>query len=127
MNYQLLTVSLAYILDLIMGDPAWLPHPVKGIGWLAGRVEPVFRKTFKNQRIAGFVYAIFIIGIVWALAFIMIRQAAHFNKYLGALLSIFFIYASLAIKDLKVEGMRVYQALEKDDVASARKNLSLIV
>jgi hypothetical protein len=30
-----LLLLAAFVLDLFFGDPRWLPHPVRGIGWLA--------------------------------------------------------------------------------------------
>ena len=36
LEYQVLA---AVALDLCLGDPRWLPHPVRGIGWLASRLE----------------------------------------------------------------------------------------
>jgi len=125
----LLTVAiiLAYILDLILGDPCWLPHPIKGIGRLAKKLERPLRRTVKSERTAGIVFTVVILGIVWGLTFILIRQAVSFNRYLGLGFSIMFIYASLAVKDLKVESMRVCRALEKGNIVVARKKLSLIV
>jgi len=120
-------IVLAYILDLIFGDPIWLPHPVRVIGYLAQRLESPLRKAIKNERLAGIIFAAVIIGAVYGLSFVVISIAAHLHRYFGFILAVFFIYTSLAIKDLKIESMRVHQALEKQDIDSARKNLSLIV
>lgn len=121
------TITLAYILDLILGDPRWLPHPTKGIGRLAKKLEWTLRRAVKSERTAGIIFTVVIISIVWGLTFIIIRQAASFNQYLGLGFSIVFIYASLAVKDLKVESLRVCRALEKGNIVVACKKLSLIV
>lgn len=123
----IVAITLAYILDLILGDPRWLPHPVKGIGWLVKKLEPPLRRVVKRERIAGIVFTMVIIGMVWGLASIIIWQVTSFNRYLGLAFSILFIYTSLAIKDLRVESLRVCHALEEGDIGAARKNLSLIV
>lgn len=138
-------IGIAYILDLLLGDPPWLPHPIKGIGYLAQRLEMPLRRAIKNEprsfyneeipcskkergeRTAGIIFAALIIGLVYGLSLLIIGIAAHLNPVLSFILSIFFIYTSLAIKDLKVESMRVYRALEKQDIDLARKNLSFIV
>ncbi|MEW5693519.1 MAG: adenosylcobinamide-phosphate synthase CbiB [Candidatus Hydrogenedentota bacterium] len=122
-----LMISCGYILDLIFGDPQWLPHPVRGIGWMIKKLEPVLRKTIKNERVSGILFAFLVIGIVWAISFIIIKLCYFINIYLGTLISILLIYTSLSIKDLKVESIRVYDALIKGDIVLARKNLSLIV
>ncbi len=120
-------IILAYILDLILGDPRWLPHPVKGMGWLAKKLELPLRKIIQSERIAGLIFAAVIISLVWGLTALIIRQATSFSQYLGLGFSLLFIYTSLAIKDLKIESMRVCRALEEGDLVAARKNLSLIV
>ncbi|MDP3791982.1 MAG: adenosylcobinamide-phosphate synthase CbiB [Candidatus Omnitrophota bacterium] len=120
-------IALAYILDLILGDPRWLPHPVKGIGWMIKKLEPVLRKVFRNERIGGVILAISVIGVTWCLGFIIIRGAYSVNRYLGSIISILIIYSSLAAKDLDIESADVYHSLEKKDIISARIKLSLIV
>lgn len=122
-----LSVVLAYILDLILGDPAWLPHPVRGIGYLAKKLEPSLRKSIRNQRTAGIIFAVVIIGLGFLAVFAIIHLAGYFNRYLGLAFSTFFIYTSLAVKGLNVESTRVYEALKINDMGLARKNLSLIV
>lgn len=122
-----MAITLAYILDLILGDPRWLPHPVRGMGWLAKKLELPLRRAVKSERNAGLIFSAIIISIVWGLTSIIIWQTTSFNRYLGLGFSILFIYTALSIKDLKVESMRVCQALEEGDIITARQNLSLIV
>ena len=120
-------IILAYVLDLILGDPRWFPHPVKGIGWLIKKLEPPLKKVIRNERSGGIILAISVISVSWYLSFIIIGIVSSINRYLGSTLSILIIYSSLAIKDLGVESMEVYHPLEKKDITSARKKLSLIV
>ena len=40
----------AYILDLIVGDPHWLSHPVRIIGKVIEYLARVLRKNNQNQR-----------------------------------------------------------------------------
>src|SRR6266852_2381013 len=47
-------------LDVLIGDPRWLPHPVRGFGWLAVRLESLCRSTGLPARVAG--------GIFWVSA-----------------------------------------------------------
>lgn len=120
-------IILAYILDLILGDPRWLPHPVRGIGWMITKIEPVLRKVFRNERIGGVILAISVIGVSWSFGFMIVKLAYSINNYLGSVLSILIIYYSLATKDLDVESAAVYNSLKKKDIILARKKLSLIV
>ncbi len=120
-------ISLAYILDLILGDPGWFPHPVKSIGWMIKKMEQPLRRAIRDERVAGIVLAVSVIGISWYLSFVIISLAASISRYIGYALSILFIYSSIAVKDLGVESMEVYRSLEKKDIVLARKKLSLIV
>ena len=93
-------IVLAYILDLILGDPRWFPHPVRGIGWMIKKLELVLRKLFRSQRIGGVVLAMSIIGMSWCLGFMIIKLAYSINRYLGSVISILIIYSSLAANEL---------------------------
>lgn len=120
-------IALAYILDLIFGDPRWMPHPVKGIGWLIKKLELFLREAIKNERAGGIILAISVISVSWSISFIIIGFVYSINRYLGSILSIVIIYTSLAAKDLDIESMEVYRSLERKDIISARKKLSFIV
>lgn len=53
-----LIILTAYILDLILGDPHRLPHPVRAIGRLIQRFESILRRiarTPRTEKIAGVV------------------------------------------------------------------------
>lgn len=128
MNERIIIILLAYILDLIFGDPKWMPHPVRGIGYLAKRLEtPLCRIFAGRKRMAGIVFVVIIIGFVYFAVSAIIFTANQINRVLGFLISVFLVYSALAIKDLRVESMRVYRALERKDLSEARKKLSLIV
>ncbi len=114
-------------MDLIFGDPSWLPHPVKGIGWLIVRLDFVLRNLFKNKKIAGIFLVFFVVGPVWIISFIIVRWVSGINYYAGLIISGILIYTSLSIKDLKIHSMRVVKALNNNNEDDARKNLSLIV
>lgn len=117
----------AYILDLLFGDPGWLPHPVRGIGWVIDRLEKPFRIFIKRERVAGLIFAVSIIVFVYSLVFFMVQIAGKVNYVAGLFVSTLFIYSALSVKDLKIESMLVYSALKKKDLLKARQKLSLIV
>lgn len=127
MNYESLTILIAYLCDLIFGDPRWMPHPVRGIGWLIRKLEPCFRVLIKNERLSGTIFAFTVISLTWFMTFMIIQGAGCLNRFLRWVISVFFIYSALAIKDLKVETMRIVSALEERDLILARNNLSMVV
>ena len=63
---------LGFILDLLLGDPSWMPHPVVYIGKLIGFLEHVLRKVFpktaKGERAAGIVMVILVLAVTGGLS-----------------------------------------------------------
>ena len=107
-------------LDLAIGDPPWLPHPVRGIGWLARIGERGFRATRLPLRLAGLLFWAFVVGSV--------TLAVWTTVYFGhTWCGIYWIYALLACRDLDVEAGRVVRALEQNNHEEARRQLSWIV
>lgn len=103
-------------LDLAFGDPQWLPHPVRGIGWLISTQERLWRRSGVPLRAAG-------VGL-W----IVTVGAAAFAVWLTLpFAAVYWIYSLVAIGDLDRHAMRVVEALRTQDLAAARARLSWIV
>lgn len=114
-------------MDILFGDPPWFPHPVRGIGWLIKKSEGAFRGAIKDERLSGAVFASVIIIFTWSMTFVITRRAYSLSCHLGMLVSIIIIYTSLSIKDLAVESLAVFDALDKGQLNNARTALSKIV
>lgn len=128
MNYEHgLIILFAFILDLIIGDPHWLPHPVRWIGRLIEALENTFRKTAIPLKLSGVLLVVCVIISVLSLSFVLIKFAYSLNYFLGISVSIIIIYASISPRNLYDESMRIYTFLKKGDLESARKNLSMLV
>ena len=101
-------------LDLALGDPPWLPHPVRAIGWLITRLEPWCRRL-----------PLYLGGIVlWLL---VVGASASIVWLTSSWLAIFWIWTLLAVRDLDVQALRVIVSLRDGDLVTARQRLSLIV
>ncbi len=103
-------------LDLLIGDPQWFPHPVRGLGWLAVRLERFWRWTRLPPRAAGTLYWVSAVGVAGGLVWVTLPWAA-----------VFWIWVLVAIRDLDVEAARVLRRLEAGDLAGARTMLARIV
>lgn len=103
-------------LDLAIGDPQWLPHPVRAIGWVAAQAEKFWRATGLPLRLAGVLFWFTVVGLT--------ALAVWFTIPYG---NVYWIYAFLACRDLDVEAGRVVRALRRDDIEGARRNLAFIV
>lgn len=125
MNAIIIIIS-AYIMDLLFGDPQWRWHPMR----LIGRLISVFEKMlyhFENKKESGQLVVLLVVGISYAVSFGVINIFYQISHLAGAFISVFLIYTCLSIKDLKDESIRVYSALFKKDILSARGSLAMIV
>jgi adenosylcobinamide-phosphate synthase len=107
-------------LDLAFGDPQWLPHPVRGIGWLARVCEGSLRATGLPLRLAGVLYWVLVTGICTLTVWVSVR-------FVHEWFSVYWIWSLLACRDLDVEAGRVIRALRQGDPEQARQWLSWIV
>ena len=103
-------------LDLVLGDPQWLPHPVRGIGWLASRYEKLWRSSRLPLRLSGLLFWASVVGTTTALV-----------RYTLPWMKIYWIYAFLACRDLDVQASRVIEALRNGNLEEARQKLGSIV
>jgi len=131
MMETLLAIAAGFLLDIIFGDPLWLPHPVRGIGRLISGGEKLARKigckTENSAYFHGMILALAVAGIAFILPFAALYLARSFSPVLGFILETVMCYQILALKDLKTESMKVYTALQKNDLQGARTAVSGIV
>jgi len=110
-------IGIAYLIDLIAGDPYWMPHPVQFIGKLIEKFEK-FLYRFKNKRFSGAVLTITVLSLTFAISY-------TFGMF--QILEIYFLYTIFATRCLAKEGMKVYNILKAKDMEKAKKELSYLV
>lgn len=123
----MLEILIAFGLDLLIGDPSYSWHPVRVIGRWIERTEAWLRSFIGNGRFAGFLQAILLPLATFILVWFLCEVSFQIQPLSNRVLSIFFIYSALSIRDLEVEAKRVYGALINRKLETARKNLSRIV
>ena len=120
-----------FILDLIFGDPHWLPHPICLIGNLIGFLERNLRPKLAPNKTALLVGGALMVIIVLVISFVVpmaiLLAAAMVSPWLAFALETIMCYQIFATKCLRDESMHVYDALRKQDIADARVKLSWIV
>lgn len=122
-----LVIALAFVLDFILGDPSWFPHPVRGIGHLLSFFEGFFRKRIKNERNAGVATALASLFTGLGLVLILLFLSHLAGKTWSIICSVIIIYFSIAPKDLSDHAIRVKKALGSGDIELARKRVSFMV
>jgi adenosylcobinamide-phosphate synthase len=117
----------AFALDLIFGDPRWMPHPVRGIGWLALQAEAVLRRTALPLRLAGILAVLVVVGGSGGIAGLLVALATTVHPVAGMAMAIYLMYSCFAVKDLGDHAEAVLKALDADDIELARQKVSYIV
>lgn len=124
LTYQ---IFAAVSLDLLLGDPAWLPHPVRAIGRFAQYLENPMRRLIPNARVAGVVTMLLVVGGTGLVAWSAISIATLLHPVAGDVVSVILLYTSIAARDLAKHSLAVYCALTADDLRLARSKVSEIV
>ena len=127
MNH-LTALLLGFCIDLLLGDPRWLYHPVQAIGALISHLEPPLRRAFPQRlRLAGAVLVIAVVaitGIVTGGLLFLLHRLHPVAGFVGETIVCWLI---LATKSLRTESMKVVKALETGTLDDGRKAVSMIV
>ncbi len=118
---------LAFILDLLLGDPPWLPHPVRAIALVAAGGERLWRRLIPGTRSAGVMTVISVLLVTGGVSVGLLRLAALAHPLAPDLISVYLLYSALAARDLARHSRRVYQALAAGDLGLARRRVAMIV
>ena len=131
MVQSLAALIIGSILDFILGDPRGLWHPVQGIGWVISRLERILRRIFPSgktgERWAGGLLVILTLLISVGLPALLLLLLSFMHPLLSFLLSCIFCWQMLAAKSLRVESMKVQEALEQEGLEAGRRAVSMIV
>lgn len=138
-----MVLILAYSLDLAIGDPAWLPHPVRIIGRAIGKAESSLRFLLKpyakkiqrlSERTGGIILVIIIAGSAYLVMFLADKGLQTLTgsentvlKIIGAVLLVYLISTTLATKELTDSARKIIAPLRDGDIIEAREKLSCIV
>ncbi len=122
---------IGFLLDLCFGDPRWLPHPVRAMGWLISHLETAIRdrlpKTPQGERLGGIVLVAGVLSVTGVCAYGILWAAGRIHPILGLAVECIMCYQMLAARGLRDESMKVWKALKRQDVEGARAAVSMIV
>ncbi|HEY0798602.1 MAG TPA: adenosylcobinamide-phosphate synthase CbiB [Candidatus Baltobacteraceae bacterium] len=125
------TLLVAYVADLLIGDPVWIPHPVRAIGALIEVGERSARRARlrdpRDELLAGALVWCAVVGSTYAATHAVLRVARRFNRQAGVIATIVLSQATLATRNLLDEVHQVETALNEGDLARARVALARIV
>lgn len=121
---------LAAGLDLIMGDPRGLPHPVRAMGqviaWCDDHVREICRSSL-SLRLAGVIIALGLPAVVYLLVHWMVVEAGAVAEWLGLVMTIGLASSTLAGRDLWDHVQAVKKPLQQGDLIGACQAVAMIV
>jgi adenosylcobinamide-phosphate synthase len=117
----------ALLLDLALGDPRWLPHPVVLIGRLISALDAALNRITAHKRGAGILLLLITAGSAGGAAWLSIRCSYQLHPLAGFLASVCISYTCLATRSLHRESALVAGALAAGNITEARRSLSYIV
>ena len=123
-------IWIAYVLDLIFGDPQNIIHPVQVIGKMINTGEKsLLEKKYKSDRkykfFAGMILNITVISLTYGITYLIHRTSE--NSIIFTVVEIYLMYTIFSINSLAREGNRVYNILKEGNIERARKDLSYLV
>ena len=123
-------IWIAYVLDLIFGDPQNIIHPVQVIGKMISSGEKyLLGKRHESDRkykfFAGMILNITVISVTYAVTYLIYKSSE--NSIIFMIAEIYLMYTIFSINSLAREGNRVYNILKEGNIERARKDLSYLV
>lgn len=129
--YSLTALGIGFIMDLILGDPHGIPHPVILIGKLISGMEKLVRRVFpetvRGENVAGGVLWLAVTLLSTAVPGLLLYAGYQIHPWLGVGMESIMCWQILATKSLKDESMKVYTALKAGDPKEYRRAVSMIV
>jgi len=123
-------LAAACIVDAAVGDPRWLPHPVRWMGlivnWCDRFVHRVLLAPFK-QRMAGVLLAAALPTGAYAAGALLIWCGNLVDPLLGTVVTVLLAWTTLAARDLRDHVLSVQRALQSRSLPEARSAVAQIV
>ncbi|NLM52243.1 MAG: cobalamin biosynthesis protein CobD [Firmicutes bacterium] len=126
----MLIIILAFLIDALLGDPDWLPHPVVQMGRLIIWTEKrLYAKTKSDCRqiIAGFLLVCFVLLTTFALTWGVLFLCQRVHKIFGFVVAIILLSTTFAARGLQEAAERVLVPLKAGNLPAARQAVAMIV
>ncbi len=120
-------IGVAFVIDLILGDPKGAPHPVRAMGKAATLLERISRKIIRNQKLAGSITVLVLVTATYAVSWGLLDTLWQWNSQLSFVIEIVLIYTTFATRALYDESQPVLVAIRQGDEDQARRHLQNIV
>lgn len=134
---RMFVIAVGFALDLILGDPHFLYHPVQAMGAVIKgtvkrlqrilRLSPEREEDIRRKQIAGGILVAVVLALSVGVPAAALLLAGRVHPVCRVILECIMCYQVLAMKSLRVESMKVYKALRTGDLEASRHAVSMIV
>ncbi len=119
------SVLAGILFDILLGDPVYLPHPVRLFGKAIAGMERRFNMG-SNRRLKGVFIWLVLVTSTGCIFCFTDHILMSFGLWYYIFCSLFFFYG-ISTRSLIEEALKVEHKLKKNDIVGARKQLSKIV
>ena len=123
---HLLALALGFLLDLLLGDPAWLYHPVCAIGRYIAFMEKRLRRRGGNLRRSAVVLTASTVLLTMAVTAALLGLLSLWGRWPGLIGMAVMDWLGIAVTSMAREARGVEKALASG-VAAGRKQVARIV
>lgn len=120
-----IAAAIAFLVDSLIGDPYWMPHPIRLFGHAISSLEKALNQG-KSRKLKGAVMWLILVPCSYSLFYTtgwLIEPYPIFWTIFTSLT----IFWGLSSRCLINEGLKVERILRRGDIEGARKQLSMIV
>lgn len=123
-------VPLAYLADIIIGDPDFIIHPVviigKGISFMENRLMKMTNSSI-GLKLLGVLLTTIIVGSSWLITYFALKILLGLNFWLYIITAVWLISTTIAGKSLKKAALEIFHLLKSNDIMAARQKVGWIV
>ena len=122
--------TAGFLLDQLLGDPAWIYHPIRMIGYLISWLEKkLYREggSARTLRRRGTMLWVLTVGISTTVPCLLLFVASRIHPVCAWMLETFWCWQLLAARSLKAESLKVQEALTYGTLDDGRRAVSMIV
>ncbi|MCS7198923.1 MAG: adenosylcobinamide-phosphate synthase CbiB [Caldimicrobium sp.] len=129
-SVDLKIILIAFFIDILFGDPRYIPHPISLIGRLSTTLENRLRQlSFLSPKVQGILFFGVVCGVSvgFYLLLTLIYLSYFQSSFAGELIFAFLISQFLALRGLIEAGVEVEKKLVKGQIEEARLALRALV
>ncbi|MCR3922403.1 MAG: adenosylcobinamide-phosphate synthase CbiB [Firmicutes bacterium] len=120
----------AFLLDAVMGDPRWLPHPVVKIGHLISALEDRLRKPASSSHqlmLVGALLVVIVLAVSFFAAWLFIYGSSLLHPLVGSVVTVLLLATTLAARCLHEAAAAIIVPLRSHDLPAARQAVAMVV